>query len=103
MDTSQKQYRVSERSQLRINLKAEMWTVSFHSMGPGPLTKAQGERRKDRHTCREELGLVASHGEVAAPWKLSVLSIGAELLRTAGDRLAHLGGSNLCSGAIFRH
>lgn len=53
MDTSQKQYRVSERSQLRINLKAEVWTVSFYSMGPGPLTKAQGGNEEKTGTHAE--------------------------------------------------
>lgn len=40
-DTNQKQYRVSEKSNLRINLKAEVWAVSFYSVRPGTLTKEQ--------------------------------------------------------------
>lgn len=110
MDTSQKQYRVSERSQMRIKLKAEMWAVSFDSMGPRPLTKAQGgnEEKTGTHTERNwvwESGLSRRNCSTLEAQRVDYIQLSqeAELLHTAGDRLARPGGSSLCSGAIFRH
>lgn len=108
IDTKQKQYIVSERSQLRINLKAEVGAVSFYSRGPGSLTKAQGGNEEKTGTHRERnwvwlSGLSRRSCSTLEAQRVDYIQLNreAELLHTAGDQLAHLGRGSLWTGAIL--